>query len=67
MPESDFGAGASIGEEAPDARRRIDGLPGRLLNVFLSPGRLMDQLADEPRWLGVLLLTTAISAATAAL
>lgn len=67
MPESDFGAGASIGEEAPDDRRRIDGLPGRLLNVFLSPGRLMDQLAEEPRWLGVLLLTTAISAATAAL
>lgn len=45
----------------------IDALPVRLLNVFISPGRVMNQLAERPAWLGVLLLTTLISAITAAL
>ena len=45
----------------------IDALPVRLLNVFISPGRVMNQLAERPAWLGVLMLTTLISAITAAL
>jgi hypothetical protein len=41
-------------------------LPLRLAGVFFSPGRLMEQLAAEPRWLGVMLVTTVLSATTAA-
>lgn len=45
----------------------IDALPVRLANLFFSPGKVMAQLAEQPKWLGVLLLTTLISAITAAL
>lgn len=45
----------------------IDALPVRLLKVFISPGTVMNQLAERPAWLGVVLLTTVISAVTAAL
>ncbi|MDE3002027.1 MAG: hypothetical protein OXU33_02660 [Gemmatimonadota bacterium] len=43
----------------------IDRLPVRLINVFVSPGRLMGQLAEQPKWIGALVLTTAMTAATA--
>ena len=45
---------------------RIDALPARLINVFISPGRVMNQIAERPDWMGVLALTTLISAISAA-
>lgn len=45
----------------------IDSLPIRLINVFVSPGKLMDQLAAQPKWVGIILLTTIVSGVTAAL
>lgn len=35
----------------------LPGLPARLVAVFVSPGRLMEQLAEEPRWLGALVVS----------
>ena len=49
------------------AEPRISALPLRLVHVLVSPGTLMNQLAEQPKWLGVLLLTTVVSAVTAAL
>jgi hypothetical protein len=37
-------------------------LPARLVAVFFSPGRLMAQLAREPRWLGALLVSAGLIA-----
>ena len=47
-------------DEARDTRREYEaaprpGLPSRLVAVFVSPGRLMDRLVEEPRWLGAFL------------
>ncbi len=39
---------------APEAPARMS-LPARLLAVFLNPGRLMEELAEDPRWIGALL------------
>jgi len=61
-PESSLEDEGSRGDEP-----HLDSLPIRLINVFVSPGKLMDQLADRPSWVAVLLLTTFISAVTAAL
>jgi hypothetical protein len=35
-------------------------LPQRLLMVFTAPGRLMEHLAENPRWAGALVVTTAV-------
>ena len=35
----------------------LPSLPARLVAVFVSPGRLMEQLAEEPRWLGALVVS----------
>ena len=35
-------------------------LPSRLLAVFMSPGRLMDQLAADPKWVGALLVSALV-------
>ena len=42
--------------EAGAEESTLPGLPARLVAVFLSPGRLMQQLAAEPRWVGALLV-----------
>lgn len=70
MEETAGGGGAFADEESQDdrwAEPPLDSLPVRLFNAFFSPGRLMAQLAQQPKWVGVLLLTTVISGATAAL
>jgi hypothetical protein len=36
------------------------GLPRRLLMAFTAPGKLMEELAEHPRWVGALFLTTAV-------
>lgn len=38
----------------------LPALPARLLAVFVSPGRLMEQLAANPRWIGALLVSAAL-------
>ncbi len=38
-------------DEGPE---RLPSLPARLISVFLSPGKLMAQLAREPKWVGAL-------------
>ena len=34
----------------------LPSLPARFVAVFFSPGRLVEQLARDPRWIGALLL-----------
>jgi hypothetical protein len=36
-------------------------LPFRLVSVFVSPGRLVSQLAENPRWAGALLVVAAVA------
>lgn len=42
--------------------RGLPGLPRRLLELFLSPGRLVEALSEKPAWLGASLLTVAFIA-----
>lgn len=35
-------------------------LPTRLFQVFVSPGKLMEHLAETPRWVGAMLVSTAL-------
>ena len=42
-------------------------LPSRLIAVFFSPGRLMEQLADTPRWAASLLVVVALITLSVAL
>lgn len=35
---------------------RLPSLPARIVQVFVSPGRLVAEVAREPRWVGALLL-----------
>lgn len=35
-------------------------LPTRLFQVFVSPGKLMEHLAETPRWAGAMLVSTAL-------
>ena len=62
LPESSQEDNGSHSDEP-----HIDSLPIRLINAFVSPGKLMDQLADQPKWMGIVLLTTIVSGVTAAL
>ena len=34
----------------------LPALPARLISVFFSPGKLMEQLVEQPRWAGALLV-----------
>jgi hypothetical protein len=43
-----------------EPEERLPPLPARLLAVFFSPGRLTEQLAANPRWLGALLISAAL-------
>ena len=36
------------------------GLPQRLVTVFVAPGRLMESLTEEPRWIGALLASAVL-------
>lgn len=42
-------------------------LPRRLFDVFFSPGKLAEELAREPRWLGALLVSLALVTISSAL
>jgi hypothetical protein len=48
-------------------RSELPGLPSRLVAVFFSPGRLVEQLARDPKWLGALLVTAIIAGVSMAL
>lgn len=52
---------------SPARERLLPSLPSRLVAVFFSPGKLMEQLAEEPRWLGVLLVGAIVAGLSAAL
>ena len=45
----------------------IPSLPSRLLNVFLSPGKVMEAVAKDPVWVGALLVGAVLVALQAAL
>jgi len=45
---------------SPTQGRSLPSLPSRLVAVFFSPGKLMEQLAAEPRWVGALLVGAVI-------
>jgi hypothetical protein len=47
-------------EQSPVQERTLPPLPARLVSVFLSPGRLMAQLAERPRWVGALLVSAVV-------
>ena len=61
--DGQIGPGVSEDNDEP----RMDSLLRRLFNAFVSPERLMYQVAKEPKWVGALLLTTLISGVTAAM
>lgn len=54
-------------EMEKDGDPPIDGLPQRLLSVLFSPGKLMDQLAARPVWLGALLVSSILVGISVAL
>ncbi len=54
-------------EAAPAPEPSLPSLPARLVAVFFSPGKLMEQLAAEPRWVGVLLVGAIAAGLSAAL
>ena len=59
-------AGAASAAAAPPRHPsavRTTGLPARLLGVLRHPRRTFRELAASPRWLGVLILLTAVAAA----
>ena len=62
-----IGPGVSEDNDERWIEPRMDSLPRRLFNAFVSPERLMNQVAKEPKWVGALLLTTLISGVTAAM
>lgn len=45
----------------------MPGLASRLVAVFFSPGRLMEQLAEQPRWIGALIMGGLVVGLTMAL
>lgn len=45
----------------------LPGLPARLVAVLFSPGRLMEQLAETPRWVGALLVSAILIGVSMAL
>ena len=52
--------------DAPE-ESEIPALPVRLLNVFLSPGKVMETVAKNPMWVGALLVGASLVAVQAAL
>lgn len=52
---------------AQTAPASLPPLPTRLFQVFVSPGRLMERLAETPRWAGPMLISAALIALSVAL
>jgi len=44
----------------PEEVSELPSLPARLVAVFFSPGRVMQQLAREPKWVGAMLVAAVI-------
>lgn len=51
---------AGAGMHGQPGQTSLPSLPARLLAVFVSPGRLMEALAKNPRWIGAMLVTIAL-------
>lgn len=47
-------------EEAAGPAPGLPALPARLVAVFFSPGKVMEQLAEQPKWWGALLVAALI-------
>lgn len=58
--------GSSAGEPSP-ASPELSSLPMRVVELFVSPGKLFDDLRERPAWMGALGLMIVLSLATAAL
>lgn len=58
----DAGGWPNEGGAARRAAAPLPSLPRRLTDVLVSPGRLVEQLATDPRWLGALLVSAALVA-----
>jgi hypothetical protein len=56
-----------ISEEQGGDGSQMPGLASRLVAVFFSPGRLMEQLAEQPRWIGALIMGGLVVGLTMAL
>ena len=52
---------------AEETESSLPPLPARLVAVFFSPGRLMDELVLDPRWIGALLVGAALVGLSVAL
>lgn len=57
---------ASVAERSVDTPA-VPPLPRRLLDTFFSPGRMVDTVAREPKWLGALLVSIVLVALATAL
>ncbi len=60
-------AEARVGEPATGSEAVFPSLPTRLMWVFVSPGRLMGRLAENPVWAGALLVSTVLVVLSVAL
>jgi hypothetical protein len=58
---------ASDRDVAEENESSLPALPARLVAVFFSPGRLMDELVLDPRWIGALLAGAALVGLSVAL
>jgi hypothetical protein len=58
---------ASNRDVAEENESSLPALPARLVAVFFSPGRLMDELVLDPRWIGALLAGAALVGLSVAL
>ena len=58
---------ASDRDVAEEDESSLPALPARLVAVFFSPGRLMDELVLDPRWIGALLAGAALVGLSVAL
>ena len=54
-------------EQRAVAEPRLDALPTRLVNVLFSPGKLVAQLAEHPKWFGPMVVLAFVSGLTMAL
>ena len=67
MEEHRDDIGSDRADESDAAQGPLPGLPARLLEVFLDPGRLMERLASEPRWADALVVGAAVVTLSVAL
>ncbi|MBM4183360.1 MAG: hypothetical protein FJ207_03940 [Gemmatimonadetes bacterium] len=55
------------GSEIPEAARAAPRLPRRLLDTFFSPGKMVEAMASNPRWVGALLVSMVLVTISTAL